>query len=99
MKTPAQIDMMRETGRVVARALEAMQQAAKIGVTLKEIDAVGAQVLADAGATSPFLNYHPDWSPVPFPGSTCTSVNDGAATPRAASSSAPRVRATRSSST
>ncbi|SDC62343.1 methionine aminopeptidase, type I [Sanguibacter gelidistatuariae] len=75
-KTPDQIDMMRETGRVVARALEAMQEASQVGVTLKELDTVGARVLADAGATSPFLNYHPDWSPVPFPGSVCASVND-----------------------
>ncbi|PFG33639.1 methionine aminopeptidase type I [Sanguibacter antarcticus] len=76
MKSPEQIEKMRETGRVVARALQAMQDASAVGVTLKEIDAVGAGVLADAGATSPFLNYHPDWAPTPFPGSICASVND-----------------------
>jgi len=75
-KTPAQIEKMREAGRVVARALQAMQDAAAVGVTLKEIDAVAAAVLADAGATSPFLDYHPDWAPVPFPGVICASVND-----------------------
>lgn len=76
MKTPAQIVKMREAGRVVARALQAMQDAAAVGVTLKEIDTVAAGVLADAGATSPFLDYHPDWAPVPFPGVICASVND-----------------------
>src|SRR5699024_4230564 len=29
-----------------------------------------------AGATSPFLDYHPAWAPTPFPASVCTSVND-----------------------
>ncbi|WP_029068714.1 type I methionyl aminopeptidase [Jonesia quinghaiensis] len=76
IKTPQEIEKMRVVGKVVATALEAMQQAAAPGVTLKELDAVGAKVLADNGATSPFLNYHPDWAPTPFPGSICASVND-----------------------
>lgn len=76
LKTAADIEKMRATGRVVATALAAMEDAAKVGMTLKELDAIGAKVLADAGATSPFLNYHPDWAPTPFPGSICASVND-----------------------
>lgn len=76
IKTPAEIEKMRATGKVVATALEAMHQAATVGTTLKELDTIAAQVLADAGATSPFLNYHPDWAPTPFPGSICASVND-----------------------
>jgi methionyl aminopeptidase len=76
MKTAANIAAMRESGRVVARALAAMRDAAAIGTTMIELDAVGAKVLADAGATSPFLNYHPDWAPSPFPASICASVND-----------------------
>ena len=31
-----------------------------------------------AGATSPFLNYHPKFAPVPYPAVICTSVNDAA---------------------
>ena len=67
---------MREAGRVVARALKAMQDASAVGVTLRDLDAIGAQVLKEHGATSPFLNYHPGWAPSPFPGSICASVND-----------------------
>ncbi|MGZ5370436.1 type I methionyl aminopeptidase [Aeromicrobium sp.] len=76
MKTAANIAAMRESGRVVARALAAMRDAAAIGTTMIELDAVGAKVLADVGATSPFLNYHPDWARSPFPASICASVND-----------------------
>lgn len=76
MKTAADIAAMRESGRIVARALAAMRDAAAIGTTTRELDAVGAGVLSNAGATSPFLNYHPDWAPSPFPASICASVND-----------------------
>lgn len=76
IKTPAEIALMREAGRVVANALAAMKDAARIGITMQELDVVGAGVLKDAGATSPFLNYHPDWAPSPFPASICASVND-----------------------
>lgn len=76
LKTPEQIDAMREAGRVVATALRAMREAAAVGRPVKDLDLAGAQVLADAGATSPFLNYHPRWAPTPFPASVCVSVND-----------------------
>ncbi|QMW67061.1 type I methionyl aminopeptidase [Mumia sp. ZJ1417] len=76
IKTPAQIAQMREAGRIVARALAAMKAGAAVGVAPKELDAVAAGVLADAGATSPFLDYHPGWAPVPFPATLCFSAND-----------------------
>ncbi len=67
---------MREAGRVVANALAAVKAAAAVGMTLKELDAVAATVIADAGATPAFLNYHPHWANTPFTGTICTSVND-----------------------
>ncbi|KHL18078.1 UNVERIFIED_CONTAM: methionine aminopeptidase [Mumia flava] len=76
IKTPAQIERMREAGRVVADALAAMTEAAVPGATPQDLDEVGAQVLRKAGATSPFLDYHPGWAPTPFPASICASVND-----------------------
>lgn len=76
LKSEQDIAGMREAGRVVARALHAMKNAAEPGMSLIELDAVGAGVLHSAGATSPFLNYHPNWAPVPFPGVVCASVND-----------------------
>ncbi|MGH1561807.1 type I methionyl aminopeptidase [Mumia sp. DW29H23] len=76
IKTPAQVARMREAGRVVALALAAMREAAAVGVTPQDLDTVAARVLTDAGATSPFLDYHPRWAPVPFPAVLCASVND-----------------------
>jgi methionyl aminopeptidase len=76
IKTDAAMDAMREAGRVVARALAAVREAAGVGVSLRELDEAARAVLAEAGAGSPFLGYQPSFAPVPFPAVICASVND-----------------------
>ncbi|MFG3282006.1 type I methionyl aminopeptidase [Streptomyces sp. NPDC048111] len=76
IKSDAQMDAMREAGRVVAQALAAARDAAGVGVSLGELDEAAREVLYKAGATSPFLDYHPEFAPVPFPATACVSVND-----------------------
>ena len=76
LKTDGELAVMRAAGRVVAAALAAVREQAVAGVTLRELDVVAADVIAAAGATSSFLNYHPNFAPTPFPGVICTSVND-----------------------
>jgi methionyl aminopeptidase len=78
LKSPGEIDAMRSAGRVVAAALAACRAAAAVGVSLSELDQVARGVLADAGATSPFLNYQPSFAHSPFPAVICASVNDAA---------------------
>jgi methionyl aminopeptidase len=63
---------------VVADILATARSVAAPGVTLGEIDAAAREILAKARATSPFLNYHPRFAPVPYPAVICTSVNDAA---------------------
>lgn len=76
IKTATEIAVMREAGRVVAQALAAVKAHARVGVSLRELDAVAASVFAGAGAVPAFLGYRPGWASVPFPGVVCTSVND-----------------------
>ncbi|GGU13542.1 type I methionyl aminopeptidase [Streptomyces violascens] len=76
IKSDTQMDAMREAGRVVAQALAAAREAADVGVSLTELDAAAREILFKAGATSPFLDYHPEFAPVPFPATACISVND-----------------------
>ncbi|RLL69714.1 type I methionyl aminopeptidase [Streptomyces sp. Z26] len=76
IKTDDALDLMREAGRVVAHALAATREAARIGTTLRELDEAAHAVLREAGATSPFLGYQPSFAPVPFPAVLCVSVND-----------------------
>ncbi|MER7395495.1 type I methionyl aminopeptidase [Streptomyces sp. NPDC000151] len=76
IKTDTALEAMRPAGRVVADILTAVRAAAAPGVRLSELDEVARSVLAEAGATSPFLHYRPSFAPVPFPATLCISVND-----------------------
>jgi methionyl aminopeptidase len=78
LKSPAEIEAMRGAGRVVAAALAACRAAAAVGVRLADLDQVARDVLAAAGATSPFLHYQPSFAHSPFPAVICASVNDAA---------------------
>ena len=78
IKTPGEIDAIRAAGQVVAEVLAAARSHAAPGVALGELDTAAREVLAKAGATSPFLNYKPKFAPVPYPAVICTSVNDAA---------------------
>jgi len=71
LKSLDQIKLMREAGLVVARGLAAMRDAVAPGVSTADLDAVARDVLAEAGATSSFLNY----GFPPFPAVICASVN------------------------
>ena len=78
IKTAGEIQAMRAAGQVVAQILAAVQDQAKAGMRLTELDEIARDVLAEAGAFSPFLGYQPGFAPVPFPAVICTSVNDAA---------------------
>jgi methionyl aminopeptidase len=78
IKTAAEIQAMRAAGQVVAQILAAVRAEAKAGTRTADLDEAARGVLAQAGATSPFLGYRPAFAPVPFPATICTSVNDAA---------------------
>jgi methionyl aminopeptidase len=78
LKSPAEIEAMRAAGRIVATALAEMRKSASVGVSLIELDEVARSVLAENGATSPFLHYQPSFAHTPFPAVICSSVNDAA---------------------
>lgn len=71
LKSQVEIEKMRTSGRVVARTLRLMGEAIVPGKTTpKELDALAAKIVAEAGGTPSFLNYRG------FPANTCISVND-----------------------
>jgi len=69
-KSPDQVRLMRRAGLVVAEIHTAVRAAVAVGVTTAELDAVAAQVLRAAGATSSLLGYEG------YPATICVSVND-----------------------
>jgi methionine aminopeptidase, type I len=76
LKTDTELEAMRAAGRVVAKALQAVRTHAAVGVPLRELDAVAAEVIRESGAKPAFLNYKPGFAPTPFPAVICASVND-----------------------
>lgn len=75
IKTPEELAIMREAGRITAMALQAMREAVRPGVSTKELDAIAADVLRRHNAKPAFLGYPPG-SPFPFPATVTTSIND-----------------------
>lgn len=69
-KTPDQIAKMRKAGLVVAEMHDKIRAAIKPGVTTKQLDKIGRDVIERRGAKSNFLNYHG------FPAVICASPND-----------------------
>ncbi len=70
LKTRGELQGMRASGRVLARALAAMHAGVGPGMTTADVDAIGAEVIAAAGAISNFKGYHG------FPATICASVNE-----------------------
>jgi len=73
LKTPEEIAIMREAGRINAEALAAARALIKPGVTTAELDAAAEEVLKKYGCYSPFKGYP---GPYPYPASTNVCINN-----------------------
>lgn len=73
IKTPQEIAVMREAGRINAEALAAARAIIRPGVSTADLNAAAEEVLRKHGAYSPFKNYP---GPYPYPASTNVSVNE-----------------------
>ena len=69
-RTPGELDAMAAAGAVVAAALRTVREAARPGVSTKDLDEAAETVIREAGGIPSFLGYHG------YPASICSSVND-----------------------
>jgi methionyl aminopeptidase len=77
LKSPREIALMRDAGRVVARAHAAVQRLAVPGVTTAEMNEVVAQIFREHDATPLFLGYPSSVKgKAPFPAVICSSINE-----------------------
>jgi len=76
--TPREIEAMRPAGRFVADTLATLRDEVAVGTNLLDIDARATELIAAAGATSCYVDYHPSFGASPFGKVICTSVNDAA---------------------
>ncbi|MDP1713438.1 MAG: type I methionyl aminopeptidase [Anaerolineales bacterium] len=72
IKTPAQLRIMREAGRINATALAAVRERLQPGVTTADLNAAAEEVLKSCGCVSPFKGY----GRPPFPASITVCIND-----------------------
>jgi methionyl aminopeptidase len=68
-KSAAEIELMKEAGRVSARALRLVGESVRPGVSTEELDELAETVIREAGGIPAFKGYHG------FPKTLCTSVN------------------------
>lgn len=69
-KTPREIEIMREAGRIVALTHQELEKHIKPGITTLELDAIAEKFIKQHDATPSFQGYNG------FTGSICTSVNE-----------------------
>ena len=70
LKSPGEIEAMKEAGRVSALALRQVGRAARPGVSTWELDLLAEEVIRSEGGVPAFKGYGG------FPGSICASVNE-----------------------
>lgn len=70
IKSPREIELMKEAGRILEIVHEEMEKILKPGITTWGINRVGEEVIRSYGCQPSFLNYNG------YPASICISVND-----------------------
>ncbi|MDO4478861.1 MAG: type I methionyl aminopeptidase [Lachnospiraceae bacterium] len=70
IKTQREIDLMRQSGRLLAEVHDALRDYIKPGISTKDIDRYGEKLIRDKGGIPNFLHYNG------YPASICVSVND-----------------------
>jgi methionyl aminopeptidase len=81
LKSPRQIELLRESGRLVRETFELLREQIRPGVTTAELDAIAEEFIRSRGAEPVYKGYVPrssrGWAQIPpFPGTICASVND-----------------------
>jgi methionyl aminopeptidase len=70
IKSPREIEIMRQSGKIVATVLKEISELVKPGMTTADLDAYAEKRIREMGATPSFKGYHG------FTGSICSSINN-----------------------
>ena len=70
VKSPREIELMKEAGRLVAKVFETIEPLIKPGISTYEINEIAEKVIYDGGGTCPCKGYYD------YPAGTCVSVNE-----------------------
>ena len=70
IKSPREIELMREAGRILAKTHEELAKKLRPGMSTWDIDHMGEEIIRSYGCIPSFKNYNG------YPASICVSVND-----------------------
>ncbi|MEI6580999.1 MAG: type I methionyl aminopeptidase [bacterium] len=76
IKTPEEIETIREGGKRLATVLYKVKEIVKPGISTFELDKYAEKLIKDMGDMPAFLNYKPDGADTAYPASLCVSVNE-----------------------
>lgn len=75
-KSDRDLVKMRHAGQIVADILKLMRDMVKPGVDTLTLDKAAEDLVLREGGKPAFKGYRVPWSPIPFPGTLCVSINE-----------------------
>ena len=69
-KSPREIEVMRQAGKILVAIFDKLEEVITPGVTTKQLDELASEIIASHQAQAAFLGYNG------FPASICTSINE-----------------------
>ncbi|HUU70933.1 MAG TPA: type I methionyl aminopeptidase [Planctomycetota bacterium] len=76
LKTPGELALMREAGKIVGEVLAVLREESKPGVTTQELDTIAEGIIRGHDAIPAFKGYGAARNRPAFPATICASVND-----------------------
>jgi methionyl aminopeptidase len=76
LKSPQEIEIMQQGGKILAAILDELETLAVPGNTTLDIDDRAMELMEEYGVEPMTLGYHAQFAPRPYPAATCISIND-----------------------
>ena len=76
VKSPEDIEILREAGKHLASVLRSLTEAVRPGVTTLELDALAERLMREKGGEPALVGYRPEGADRPYPATLCTSINN-----------------------
>jgi len=77
IKTPEEIEIMAEGGKILAKIMKELEKNVRPGITTKELDSFCESLILKSGGKCSFKGYSDkEETAIPFPACLCTSINE-----------------------